>query len=232
MIELHLVLDQADRPAPARARGSAPWSRRSPPGSCPPSARRAAAASGSHASATAISRLALARRAPGCRGALAPPLPARPLVTSRSNSAAFSTHPRCKRAARAPQVEGARVDRLHRHAHVLEHRQVRKQVRDLKRLRDAEAHHDVLRPSRDVLVLEPDPARARLHLSRDQPEERRLPRAVRPDDRAQLPFVHVARSTRLTAMRLPNDRASASVRRRTGPGIAGQITRAISACQG
>ena len=44
--------------------------------------------------------------------------------------------------------------------------------------------------------------------------------------------VYTVKSTRLTAMRLPKDRVSASVRSRTGPGIAGQLARAISACQG
>src|SRR5205814_2207843 len=88
-----------------------------------------------------------------------------------------------------PEVERAAVP-LRRDAHVLEHGEVREDVRELVGLGDPEARDRVLREPRDVAPAEPDAARARRHLAGDQLEECRLARAVRPDDGAQLALVH------------------------------------------
>src|SRR5215210_92681 len=58
--------------------------------------------------------------------------------------------------AARPEVE-ARGHRLRRDAHVLHDRELREEVRDLERLRDAETGKAVLRLSRDVAALEQDP---------------------------------------------------------------------------
>jgi len=84
-----------------------------------------------------------------------------------------------------PEVEREAVG-LRGHADVLEDGEVREDVGDLVRLRDAEARDPVLRQAGDLPAFEPDPAGGGRHLARDQPEEGRLARAVRADDRAQL----------------------------------------------
>ena len=88
-----------------------------------------------------------------------------------------------------PEIEGPRVA-LHGDAHVLEHAQVRKDVRDLVRLGDAQPCRRVLRHSGDVRALEPDAAGGRHGLAGDQAEEGGLAGAVGSDDRAQLAAAH------------------------------------------
>src|SRR5207249_9986763 len=84
-----------------------------------------------------------------------------------------------------PEVVRAGVP-LHRHAHVLEHGEMREHVRDLVRLGHAQAGHLVLGQPGDVAAVEPDAAARRPHLARDQAEKRCLARTIRADDRAEL----------------------------------------------
>src|SRR5262249_36284425 len=84
-----------------------------------------------------------------------------------------------------PEVVRAGVP-LHRHAHVLEHAQMWKHVRDLVGLGHAQSGHLVLGQPGDVPAVEPDAAARRPHLARDQAEKRRLARAIRAEDRAEL----------------------------------------------
>ena len=70
-------------------------------------------------------------------------------------------------------------------AHVLEHAELREQVRDLERLGDAEMGEAVLRLGGDVAALEPDAPGARRERAGDEVEEGALAGAVRSDDRGQ-----------------------------------------------
>ena len=84
-----------------------------------------------------------------------------------------------------PEVERAAVA-LHGHPHVLQHGQMREDIRDLVGLGDAQAGHAMLGQPGDVAPVEPHPSRGGRHLPRHQAEEGGLAGAVRPDDRAQL----------------------------------------------
>src|SRR3954471_12732442 len=86
--------------------------------------------------------------------------------------------------ARRPDVETG-LHRLRGDAHVLEHAELREQVRDLERLGDPEMGEAVLRLGRDVAALEADPPGARRERAGDEVEEGALAGAVRPDDRGQ-----------------------------------------------
>ena len=68
-------------------------------------------------------------------------------------------------------------------AHVVEHRHPRQRAGGLERPAEACPHDPVRRPPVDALAGELDPARVGSHEAGDAVEERRLPGAVRPDER-------------------------------------------------
>src|SRR5205085_11100382 len=72
---------------------------------------------------------------------------------------------------------------------VLEHGRVLEQLDVLERARDSAPRDLVRRHARDVLVAEDEPPAVRIVDPRDQVEDGRLARAVRPDDREDLPLL-------------------------------------------
>src|SRR5262249_8298860 len=90
----------------------------------------------------------------------------------------------------APEVESETIS-LGGHAHALQHGEVWKDVGDLVRLGDAEARDAMLGQHGDRAAVEPDATRGRRHPTRDETEEGGLAGAVRADDRAQLPALHL-----------------------------------------
>ncbi len=81
--------------------------------------------------------------------------------------------------------------RLRREAHVLERRQEGEHVRDLERPPDPRPRPPERRLTRDVLAVELDPPGRRAEQARDEVEECRLSRPVRPDHRQQLAVLHL-----------------------------------------
>src|SRR5207244_12367321 len=75
---------------------------------------------------------------------------------------------------------------LDRHADILEHGELGKDARDLKRPRDSATATRGRGERRDVVAVEEHATRRRRQQTGDQMEERRLAGPVRPDDRAQL----------------------------------------------
>ena len=88
--------------------------------------------------------------------------------------------------AAADQAEVAPGLELHGHPRVLEHRQLGEDAGDLEGARDAAPAARGRGERGDVVAAEEHAARGRRQQPRDQVEERGLPGAVRPDDRAQL----------------------------------------------
>ena len=83
------------------------------------------------------------------------------------------------------QAEALVALRLHREANVLEHAQVREQLRQLERAAEAAVGARRHRLAGDVGAVQPDRAGAGAQLARDQVEVGRLAGAVRADDRGQ-----------------------------------------------
>ena len=78
------------------------------------------------------------------------------------------------------------VQRFARQQHVLEDGEVRKELRDLKRSGDPSRRPLMRRQTGDVRPVQGDVSRRRPKLAADDIEQRRLARAVRPDERMAL----------------------------------------------
>src|SRR5208282_2941443 len=88
---------------------------------------------------------------------------------------------RAQRALGAPEIEGMAAPALQRDADVLEHGQMRKYRRDLKRAAQPQPRNIGRLERRNVAAIEHDaPARRRQELG-EEIETRRLAGAVRPD---------------------------------------------------
>src|SRR5690242_12641727 len=74
--------------------------------------------------------------------------------------------------------------------HVLEHRELGKNVGALERTPHAHAADAVRRHASDIAAVEENLAGGRLQMAGDEIEQGRLAGAVRPDDRSDLPFRH------------------------------------------
>ena len=144
-----------DAPISTRHRGRR-WVRRAPAGSAGAAAR-------------ARSRRAASARRRGC----APPRrPARP-----DRPAASTSRARAARLAAADAVQGRVIEQ------VLLHRQV--EVERARLEHDAEPPQRLARRARDVVALDRDAAVARVEQPGDQREQRRLARAVQPEQRRE-----------------------------------------------
>ena len=160
-----------------QARPSAPTPRRP----CPRAARRAAAPR-ARSRAPSRSRAGAARRAtarrPGARRA-------RGGRRARGRACARFAGDRIARGVRSER-ERTRQPRLRREPRVLEHGEGREDVGLLVAAADAHARAAVGRHRADLGALQPDAPRGGLEVAGEQVDERRLARAVGPEQRVQL----------------------------------------------
>ena len=100
-----------------------------------------------------------------------------------------------------------RIQRLAGEQHVLDHGQVREELRDLKRAGDAARRALVGRQPRDVRAEQLDAPSLARQLPADHVEQRRLARTVRPDERATLARLDDQADVvyRLEAAEMPGD---------------------------
>ena len=109
-------------------------------------------------------------------------------------------HPRNRRK----DPERLPLPRQDRDLDVLEDREPGEDVHHLEGAGDPPSADDVWGESADLLALEQDPPRIGGKVPREKVEQRRLPRAVRPDDGNDLPRVD-AKVRPSTALKPPND---------------------------
>ena len=143
---VHVVLDDEQRHLARQRLEHAASCAASPRATCRRWARRGAGAAGAVASATPDLELALlavgqARR-PARRGARRGPPPRPPPAPARAAPAARVDRCRADRSCRAPTGGGGQPQ-------VLQHGELREEVRALERARDAAAGHRVRRQARD-----------------------------------------------------------------------------------